>query len=600
MARPRKVKNEARTPVLVENNLTAAVGIPTGTYSLINQAQVSRLETVEKNLRYGLISNNYVLLSRMYLEYGLVQALIDTPVDDAFRGGVEIFSKQLDEEQIGKLTTTIDQEKDLYAAAQACKWDRLFGGAGVIVVLSDQDPASPLDIKKISEKSKLKFQPCNLWELFFTRGENGEWQMPASGEGVPLEQSIIQSAGYINPEFYQYYACKLHHSRLLKLIGTEAPSFLRGQLRGWGASMLESIVRPLNEFLKISDLTFELLDECKVDVFKVEGLNSAVISEQGTEQVRKRLTIANMQKNYQHAIALDKEDDFEYKNLSGAFAGIAEVSKENRISMAGHLRMPMNKIWGQSASGFSSGQDDLENYAALVDGQVRTKIKWHVQRMVELRCQQLFGFVPEDLRVEFQSLRIMSSEQEQAVKNSQFTRLIQARERGEITRHEFREGCNKLKLLGISLDLAGDDLNEDDPEAERLIEKAEENPSLATGTKLPGLQRPHVKSGGNIDQSKSAKHNSLDDKHLPPFTPEQILEEAQAQKLQNTAGFDRASYIAEGGDKWTRGRPAVFFEDYTDKTLWDKARQRSIEAFGREKWEFIAWWYMKHGGKFKM
>ena len=595
MARPKKSKLE--NSAIVANNLTAAVGFSTSPYNLINQAQVSRTDTIEKNLRYGLISNNYALLSRMYLEYGLVQSLIDTPVDDAFRGGIQIFSKQLDENDIHKLLTTIDKEQDLRAAAQACKWDRLFGGAGVIAVLSDQDPATPLQIDKITDKSELKFQPCNLWELFFTRGENGEWQMPASGEGAPLEQSIILSAGYINPEFYQYYSCKLHHSRLFKLIGTEAPSFLRGQLRGWGASMLESIVRPLNAFLKISDLTFELLDECKVDVYKIENLNSSVISEQGTEQVRKRLTIANMQKNYQHAIALDKEDDFEYKNLSGSFAGIAEVSKENRISMAGHLRMPQNKIWGQSSSGFSSGQDDLENYAALVDGQVRSKIKWHVQKMVELRAQQLFGFVPDDLRVEFQSLRIMSSEQEEAVKNSQFTRLLQARERGEITRYEFREACNKEKLLGISLDLAGEPLEKNDPEAKDLIEDPQSNPSLPTGTKMPALARPHVKASSQIDQSKSAMQNDLD-KYLPPFTAAQILEESQAKKFHNTAGFDRASYLAEGGDRWTRGRPFTMFEDYKDKKLWEKARQRSIEAFGKEKWEFIAWWYMKHGGKF--
>jgi len=578
---PRKAKPKLEK--LVSNNLTAAVGLPMGNFQqMLFPSQVSLTDTIEKNLRGNLISNNYVLLSRMYLEYGICQALIDTPVDDAFRGGIHIFSKQLEEDQIEKLSVKIDQEKDLRAAAQACKWDRLYGGAGLIVVLSDQDPSTPLDVNKISEQSQLKFFPCNLWELFFTQGDDGKWNMPASGEGAPLEQSILNGAGYVNPEYYQYYTCKLHASRLLRMIGIEAPSFLRGQLRGWGASMMEAIVAPLNQYLKINDLSFELLDECKVDVYKVEGLNSAVISEQGTEQVRKRLTIANMQKNYQHAIALDKEDDFDYKNLSGSFSGIAEVSRENRIAMAGSLRMPQNKIWGQSATGFSSGQDDLENYASLVEGQVREKVKWHLHKIVELRCQQLYGFIPDDLKISFDSLRIMTSEQEEAVKNAKFTRLLQARERGEITRYEFREACNKEKLLGISLDLAGQDLNEDDAEAESLIEKAE------VKTETEAVVTP-IKPDTSLNELE---------KEVPAFTAAQVLEEAQAKKLQNTAGFDRASYLADGGDAWTRGRPKEMFEDYTDKALWEKAKERSIEAFGREKWEFIAWWYMKHGGKF--
>jgi phage-related protein (TIGR01555 family) len=589
---PRKKKSvtaNSAPKTIMANNLSAAVGITMNPFSnILPQVQVSQLETVEKNLRYGLITNNYALLSRCYMEYGLCQSLIDTPVDDAFRGGIKIYTKQLDEEQVEKLSVAIDRNQDLRVASQACKWDRLYGGAGVIIVLSDQDPATPLDIKAIGKDSELKFQSCNLWELFFTQNSSGEWQMPESGEGAPLEESIESSAGFVNPEFYHYYSCKLHSSRLLKLIGVEPPSFLRGQLRGWGASMLESIIRPLNSFLKIDDLTFELLDECKIDVYKINNLNSSVISEGGTEQVRKRLTIANMQKNYQHAIALDTEDDFDYKNLSGSFAGIAEVAKENRIAMAGCLRMPQNKIWGQSATGFSSGQDDLENYAALVEGQVREKIRWHIQTMVELRCQQMYGMIPSDLKIEFESLRIMSSEQEEAVKTSKFARLMQARERNEISRYEFREACNKEKLLGVSLDLAGDELNPEDPQAKEIIEEPKEEEGDA----------PKSSASLKFPKAKGATANDKGDFGIEPYTKREIQTEKNAEVMGNSANFDRANYAAHGGDSWTRGRPSTLFEDYIDPELWEKAIKRSVEAYGKPKWEFAAWWYLKHGGKF--
>lgn len=578
--RANSLTKKSKSTAIASNSLSEAIGLNYGPFGHM-PSQIAMYDTIEKNIRYNLISNNYILLSRMYF-LGLCQTLVDTPVDDAFRGGIHIFSKQLDEEQIEKLSAVIDRENDLKAAAQACKWDRLYGGSGLIVSLSDQDPATPLDVSKINQDSTLKFMPCNLWELYFQQGPDGKWNMPASGEGAPLEEAFYNAAGYVNPQFYQYYACKLHASRVLRMIGIEAPSFLRGQLRGWGASIMETIVAPLNTYLKTNDLTFELLDEFKVDVYKLDGLTSAVVSPGGTDQVRRRLEIVNMQKSYQNAIALDKEDDFQSKQ--GSFAGLADIYRENRINVASALRLPQAKIWGESASGFSSGQDSLEMYAAIVEGQVREKVKWHLHKIVELRCQQLFGMIPEDLKISFDSLRIMTSEQEETVKNAKFSRLLQARERGEITRYEFREGCNKEKLLGISLDLAGDDLNDEDPEAMTLIEQAK----AAVVAQDKPEQEGELKIEGEADQEIA----------INAMTPEQMLEEAQAQKLDNTAQFDRASYLADGGDAWTRGRPKEMFEDYKDKALWEKARQRSKEAYGHEKWEFIAWWYIKHGGKF--
>lgn len=591
MARPKKVKTnglekkpelEKKSNIdLAVNSLSEAIGLSTGPFTKMT-SQLASIETIEKNLRYGLISNNYGILSRMYF-MGLVNALVDTPVEDAFRGGIHIFTKQLDEEQIEKLQVFMDREQDLKQAAQACKWDRLYGGAGLIITLSDQDPATPLDVSKINKDSMLKFWPCNMWELYFTQGTDGHWNLPEGGEGAPLDEAFYSAAGFVNPDYYQYYTCKLHASRLLRMIGIEAPSLLRGQLRGWGASIVETIVAPLNSYLKTNDLTFELLDEFKVDVYKLEGLASSVASAQGTESVRRRLEIVNMQKSYQNAIALDKEDDFQSKQ--GSFAGLSDIFAENRVNIAAALKFPQSKVFGEASTGFSSGQDSLENYASLVEGQVREKVKWHIHKMVELRCQQLFGFIPEDLRISFDSLRIMTSEQEESVKNSKFTRLLQARERGEITRYEFREACNKDKLLGISLDLAGDDLNEEDPEAVSLIEKIKEK-----------VEETSAGESTATETELEFKANGMDAPQ--EFTAEQRLEEAQAKLNKNTAQFDRASYLAEGGDAWTRGRPSSMFEDYKDKALWEKARQRSKEAYGHEKWEFIAWWYMKHGGKF--
>ena len=77
------------------------------------------------------------------MEIGLVQTIVDVPVDDGLRGGVKFKSKQLDESQIHELQVSFDRDDDLNTAGQAAKWNRLFGGAGILI-MTDQDPEEPL------------------------------------------------------------------------------------------------------------------------------------------------------------------------------------------------------------------------------------------------------------------------------------------------------------------------------------------------------------------------------------------------------------------------------------------------------------------------
>jgi hypothetical protein len=67
----------------------------------------------------------------------------------------------------------------------------------------------------------------------------------------------------------------------------------------------------------------------------------------------------------QNALAMDVEDDYTQKQLS--FGGLAEIWNELRLNLSSALKIPMNKLFGQSATGFGGGEDALENYNAIVE-----------------------------------------------------------------------------------------------------------------------------------------------------------------------------------------------------------------------------------------
>ncbi len=439
---------KAKTPEKVEamNSLGGLVGslyegglFPSGGYG----SQLSQSDTMYLNNRWYMISNQRQLISQMYAEHGIVQTLVDQPVDDAFRKGVEIQSGELDGDDIEKLQTWCERNNVIHAITQACKWARLYGGGGVMII-TDQDPASPLDLKAIKEDTPIEFRAVDMWELFHSR-------LNIEGE-LDLNDDDFLDDG----DHYDYYGHQVHPSRVYIIKGKEPPSFIRPRLRGWGMSELERLVRSINQYLKNQDVVFELLDEAKVDVYKMKGFNSALLNAQGTEGVSKRIQHANMIKNYNNALTMDVDDEYEQKNMQ--FTGLSEMLIQIRQGIAADLKMPVTKLFGISSAGFNSGEDDIENYNSMVDGEFRANSKFHVIDILQIGCQKLFGFQPEDLTIEWPSLRILNSKDEEEVKNQQYNRATSAYQMGAITRQSWAEAVNKGNLLPIEVDESEDAL----------------------------------------------------------------------------------------------------------------------------------------------
>ena len=159
--------------------------------------QVEDTTTIFENLRWYLVSNIRQVLSQSFVEIGLVQTIVCVPVDDALRGGIMIKSKQLSEDEIKQLHVKFDREDGLGTAGWAAKWERLFGGAGILTFIDDQDPEMPLDIKSISKDSNITFRDVDMWELFNDK-QNVEGYIP------DLHDDQF--------EYYTYYAENIHKS----------------------------------------------------------------------------------------------------------------------------------------------------------------------------------------------------------------------------------------------------------------------------------------------------------------------------------------------------------------------------------------------------
>ena len=433
-----------------------------GTWGLASNPlapQNSRLDTMFINTRWALITNFRSILSEAYAEYGIVQTLVDQPVSDAFRTGYVVKTDQLDDSQKRKLYYYIERNRINEVIMEGFNWARLFGGGGIIINV-DQKPDMPLDYSQIKEDSRLEFIAADMWELYTDIPMWNPWEN-------------MSEASY-----YNYYGMRLNRSRVLPIMGKKPPSFIRNRLRGWGMSELERVVRSINSYLKNQDLIFELLDEAKLDVYQLQGFNRAMLTSAGTQVAEKRVQVANTLKSYLNALIMDANDKYEQKQLS--FNGLSDILNQIRQGVAADLKMPMTKLFGVSAAGFNSGEDDIENYNSMIESEVRSKAKPVVLSVLEVICQKLFGFVPDDMNIEFKSLRILSAEQEENMKDSRFNRLISAVANGLATPEQFMVGCNNDNLLPITF------TQEDIENASQMglvdfEENGEENPESKKG-----------------------------------------------------------------------------------------------------------------------
>lgn len=389
------------------------------------------------NTRYDLIFNNRIVLNQLYITQGICQTLVDTPVDDAFRAGLTITSKSL-KHKIDDIHLYMDRNDVWEKIQQTLKWSRLFGGGG-LVVITGQDPRLPLDLNKITDLTKLDFYSADLWEL------NKSWVIYNIDLSEVDPKYYSGNLNSYNNTPYLFYGIPMHKSRVLEVKGKEAPSLMRPRMRGWGMSVIERFLQSFNQYTKNQNVIYELLDEAKLDVFNLDQFKASLLTDGGTAAIQQRMQLTTMLKNYMNILVMDKEDNFEQKQIN--FGGLGDILTQIRQSVAADLKMPITKIFGVSSAGFSSGEEDIENYNSMVESEIRSKCKPVILKVLEIVCQKVLGYVPDDIEIKWNPLRILGSTEEEGVKSRKLNRILLAHKSGAISIKDVKIMINKDKLL---------------------------------------------------------------------------------------------------------------------------------------------------------
>lgn len=423
-----KNKNKIENRLKAQNALDQALRLTD--YDCYNQASLSPMNAF-KNIKLDLLTLQQMVITSLYKTYGTLAKVIDIPVDDAYKPNCfSIKAESISDNELDTLEREMRKNHDIEQLKQARKWARLFGGAALIV-LDGKDLQTAINWNSLKGNENIEFIAVDRWQLVYSKPNidttGGYWQLVNYGK---LDDSL---------------AYKIHPSRVHIIKGKRAPYLIQQQTQGWGISIYEQIFQDMSQFFKARNVLFELMDEAKIDVLKLGALQSALMSGTGERAVQRMVDMIARNKNYKSQITISTDDEYEQKQVR--FSGMSEILKEIRIMMAGSANIPVSKLWGEGVTGFGSGEDTLEHYNSSVESEIRAVDEDTIYWIIKVRCYQLFGRELEDLFIDWQSLRCMSSLDEQNLHNQKMDNLLKLFDRQIITPQELMEMLKKENIV---------------------------------------------------------------------------------------------------------------------------------------------------------
>ena len=394
-------------------------------------SQLSGYNSIAYGNNYSLLTVNRIILTYLFTGNGLFQTAIQLPIQDALSKGIELESTEMSNDDITEVFKFWNDFGLWEKLVDAMTWARLYGG-GALLINTNQDPETPLDIRNIAG-TPLDFYDIDRWQLDTNVAYFDDFEGLFYGDGD-------------DRQMFYLWGQPIHESRFIRLRGKRAPSYVRRQLRGWGMSEGERMIRDLNLYLKTQDVLYEILDESKVDVYSIEGLANKLYTRNGTSAVTERVQAANQLKNYLNALVIDAKEKYEQKTMT--FGGLAEVMQQNRIGISAALRMPMTKLFGISAAGFNSGEDDLESYNQMVEGEIRFRLNAPIKQLLDLSMSYLWGYIPS-YDFKWPSMRFLSEVESEQVKTSKSNRFLALYDRGLLESQEIGQLQKKEGLITI-------------------------------------------------------------------------------------------------------------------------------------------------------
>lgn len=365
-------------------------------------------------------------LTGLYEGNGLFSKIIDTPAEEALKHGFDLNLKS--DELNAFVEDALDDLEWEEKAATAIKWARLYGGALIVMLIDDgRGLEEPVDWEHIRSIDELRVYERSIVQPDYA----SLYQQDYGGKGVGNRVSKFGQ-----PEYYYvssiYGSFKVHESRCLVFRNGVLPEQTsNATYLFWGMPEYVRIRRALRETVTAHTDSVKLLERSVQAIYSMKGLASLLTTDDGENQVLKRLQLVDTSRGLLNSIAIDSEgEQYDFKTFQ--FSGVKDVIDATCNMLSALTNIPQTILFGRSPAGMNAtGTSDFESYYNFVEKIQRLMLKRNLRTLLDVvfRAGIASGDVAEepDYKLEFKPLWSLSDTEQATVDQTKAqTALVKA------------------------------------------------------------------------------------------------------------------------------------------------------------------------------
>lgn len=365
-------------------------------------------------------------LTGLYEGNGLFSKIIDTPAEEALKHGFDLNLKS--NEMNAFVDEVLDDLEWEERADTAIKWARLYGGALIVMLIDDgRGLEEPVDWEHIRSIDELRVYERSIVQPDYA----SLYQQDYGGKGVGNRVSKFGQ-----PEYYYvssiYGSFKVHESRCLVFRNGVLPEQTsNATYLFWGMPEYVRIRRALRETVTAHTDSVKLLERSVQAIYSMKGLASLLTTDDGENQVLKRLQLVDTSRGLLNSIAIDSEgEQYDFKTFQ--FSGVKDVIDATCNMLSALTNIPQTILFGRSPAGMNAtGTSDFESYYNFVEKIQRLMLKRNLRTLLDVvfRAGIASGDVAEepDYKLEFKPLWSLSDTEQAAVDQTKAqTALVKA------------------------------------------------------------------------------------------------------------------------------------------------------------------------------
>lgn len=365
-------------------------------------------------------------LTGLYEGSGLFSKIIDTPAEEALKHGFDLNLKS--NEMNAFVDEVLDDLEWDEKATTAIKWARLYGGALIVMLIDDgRGLEEPVDWEHIRSIDELRVYERSIVQPDYA----SLYQQDYGGKGIGNRVSKFGQ-----PEYYYvssiYGSFKVHESRCLVFRNGVLPEQTsNATYLFWGMPEYVRIRRALRETVTAHTDSVKLLERSVQAIYSMKGLASLLTTDDGENQVLKRLQLVDTSRGLLNSIAIDSEgEQYDFKTFQ--FSGVKDVIDATCNMLSALTNIPQTILFGRSPAGMNAtGDSDFESYYNFVEKIQRLMLKRNLRTLLDVvfRAGIASGDVAEepDYKLEFKPLWSLSDTEQATVDQTKAqTALVKA------------------------------------------------------------------------------------------------------------------------------------------------------------------------------